>query len=183
MTRGSVRFRLTVLFAGLFLAAGAGLLGITYGLLSHANNGIISVQVSSGGPLDGSLPLGSAASGSAASGSAASPGGAALIGPGAADGLGPVPGPQAVQAQANQYVGDTRAREDDALLLYVCVALVIMVVVAAGLGWFVAGRALRPLRRITESARRISATNLHERLALEGPDDDVREVAGMIDGP
>jgi signal transduction histidine kinase len=46
----------------------------------------------------------------------------------------------------------------------------------------VAGRALRPLRRITESARRISATNLHERLAIEGPDDDLRELAVMIDG-
>ena len=41
MTRGSVRLRLTVLFASLFLAAGAGLLGITYGLVSHATNGII----------------------------------------------------------------------------------------------------------------------------------------------
>ena len=57
-----------------------------------------------------------------------------------------------------------------------------MAVVAAALGWFVAGRALRPLRRITESARRISATNLHERLAIEGPDDDLRELADMIDG-
>jgi hypothetical protein len=124
MTRGSVRFRLTVLFAGLFLAAGAGLLGITYGLLSHANNGIISVQVSSGAPLDGSAPLGSADP----------PGGSALIGPGAAAGLGPVPDPQALHAQANQYVADTRAREDDALLLYFGIALGIMVVVAAGLG-------------------------------------------------
>jgi signal transduction histidine kinase len=177
MTRGSVRFRLTVLFAALFLAAGAGLLGITYGLLSHANNGIISVQVSSGAPLDGSAPPGSADSGSADP-----PGGPALIAPGAAAGLGPVPDPQALHAQANQYVADTRAREDDALLLYFGIALGIMAVVAAGLGWFVAGRALRPLRRITESARRISATNLHERLAIEGPDDDLRELADMIDG-
>ena len=37
MTRGSVSFRLTVLFASLFLAPGAGLLGITYGLVSNAN--------------------------------------------------------------------------------------------------------------------------------------------------
>jgi signal transduction histidine kinase len=57
-----------------------------------------------------------------------------------------------------------------------------MAVLAAALGWFAAGRALRPLRRITESARRISATNLHERLAIEGPDDDLRELADMIDG-
>jgi hypothetical protein len=54
MTRGSVRLRLTVLFAALFLASGAGLLGITYGLLSHANNGIITARIVSSGPLDSS---------------------------------------------------------------------------------------------------------------------------------
>ena len=184
MTRGSVRLRLTVLFASLFLVSGAGLLGITYGLLSHANNEIISVRVNSGAPLNDSNPAGSPSSGSAGSGSAGSDGssgGLALIGPGSADGP-LLPGPQQVQAQAKAEADVTRAREDDALLLYFGIALAIMAVVATALGWFVAGRALRPLRRITESARRISATNLHERLALDGPDDDLRELADMIDG-
>jgi signal transduction histidine kinase len=178
MTRGSVRLRLTVLFAALFLASGAGLLGITYGLLSHANNGIISVRVSSGSPLGGSAAAGSAAGGTGSDGSS---GGLALINPGAAGG--PVlPDQQQAQAQAVQEADLTRAREDNALLLYFGIALGIMAVVAAALGWFVAGGALRPLRRITEAARRISATNLHERLALESPDDDLRELADMIDG-
>ncbi|HWG01089.1 MAG TPA: HAMP domain-containing protein, partial [Trebonia sp.] len=185
MTRGSVRLRLTVLFASLFLVAGAGLLGITYGLLSHANNQIISVRLASGSPL-GSAPgqvpgnSGSTSSGSTSSGSDGSSGGLALISPGAAGSM--PPDPQQFQAQAVQEADTTRAREDDALLLYFGIALGIMAVVAAAVGWFVAGRALRPLRRITESARRISATNLHERLALEGPDDDLRELADMIDG-
>jgi signal transduction histidine kinase len=175
MTRGSVRFRLTLLFASLFLAAGAGLLGITYGLLSHANNSIISVRIDSGGAASpGSTP---AASGADGSGS----GGTTEIGPGGPDGL-LILNPSVVQAQAKQQANTTRAQEDDALLLYFGIALAIMSVVAAALGWFVAGRALRPLRRITESARRISATNLHERLALQGPDDDLRELADMIDG-
>jgi signal transduction histidine kinase len=168
-----------VLFASLFLASGAGLLGITYGLLSHANNDIISVRVDSGTPLNGSAPVGSgsAVSGSGTSASCGSPIGLpTTAGP---DGLA---SPAELQAQATQCASETRAREDDALLLYFGIALGIMVVVAAALGWFVAGRALRPLRRITESARRISATNLHERLAIEGPDDDVRELADMIDG-
>ena len=60
-----------MLFASLFLVAGAGLLGITYGLLSHANNDIISVRVASGSPL-GSRPAGPASSGSASSGSGSS---------------------------------------------------------------------------------------------------------------
>src|SRR6185437_8438800 len=95
---------------------------------------------------------------------------------------GTLPNPGQMQAAATQYATDTRARENEALLLYSGIGLSIMAVVAAALGWFVAGRALRPLRRITESARRISATNLHERLAREGPDDDLRELADMIDG-
>jgi signal transduction histidine kinase len=179
MTRGSVRLRLTVLFASLFLASGAGLLGITYGLLSHANNEIISVRVDSGTPLSGSAPANSGPVGSVSGSSAScgSPTGLPVTaGP---DGIA---SPEEVQAQAAQCATQTRARENDALLLYFGIALGIMVVVAAALGWFVSGRALRPLRRITESARRISATNLHERLAIEGPDDDLRELADMIDG-
>jgi HAMP domain-containing protein len=176
MTRGSVRFRLTVLFASLFLVAGAGLLGITYGLVSSATNGIIVAHLSSGTPSDGSASLNGGAP-SAGSGGASS-GGAVLTGPGGSG----LPGPEFLQAQATRYASDTRAREKEALLLYSGIALAIMAVVAAVLGWFVAGRALRPLRRITESARRISATNLHERLAVQGPDDDVRELADMIDG-
>jgi len=81
-----------------------------------------------------------------------------------------------------QYAGQARAAEDYALLLYSGIALAIMAVLSVGLGWFVAGHALRPLRRITAAARRISATNLHERLALDGPDDDLRELADVIDG-
>jgi signal transduction histidine kinase len=158
MTRGSVRLRLTVLFAALFLASGAGLLGITYGLLSHANNGIITARIVSSDPAGGASPV-------------------AIVG---ADM--PLPGELASPEQVEQSVNDTRAREDDALLLYFGIALGIMALTAAALGWFVAGRALRPLRRITESARRISATNLDERLAIEGPDDDLRELADMIDG-
>jgi signal transduction histidine kinase len=175
MTRGSVRLRLTALFASLFLVSGAGLLGITYGLVSNANNDIIVARFSSVAPSDGATP----ATGSPGSpGTAGAAAGATLTGPGAAG----LPDPGLIQAQATQYASDTRARENDALLLYSGIALAIMAVIATVLGWFAAGRALRPLRRITESARRISATNLHERLAVQGPDDDVRELADMIDG-
>ena len=50
------------------------------------------------------------------------------------------------------------------------------------LGWVVAGRALRPLRQITAATRRISDDNLHERLAVTGPDDELKELADTIDG-
>src|SRR5262249_32932089 len=49
-------------------------------------------------------------------------------------------------------------------------------VVSSGLGCRVPGRVLRPLRTMTSAARRISARNLHQRLALDGPDDELSEL-------
>jgi len=54
------------------------------------------------------------------------------------------------------------------------IALAVMAAVAFALGWLVAGRVLRPVRAITATARAISATSLHERLAESGPDDEFR---------
>ncbi|MDP9793812.1 signal transduction histidine kinase [Catenuloplanes nepalensis] len=61
------------------------------------------------------------------------------------------------------------------------VALSVMGVVSFVLGRAVAGRVLRPLRAITAATRRISADNLHERLAVPGPDDEVKALADTID--
>jgi signal transduction histidine kinase len=61
------------------------------------------------------------------------------------------------------------------------VALAIMSVISIGLGWLVAGRVLRPVRRITETARRASQQHLGERLALAGPRDELRELADTFD--
>jgi signal transduction histidine kinase len=62
------------------------------------------------------------------------------------------------------------------------VALAIMFLVSGVLGWVVAGRVLAPLRTITATAARISDTNLHERLAMLGPRDELRLLADTIDG-
>ena len=77
----------------------------------------------------------------------------------------------------DQRLGDLRA-----FLTQSGIALAIMAVVAIALGWLVAGRVLRPLRVITASTRRISARNLHERLGLTGPQDDLTELGDTIDG-
>ncbi|MHB1539264.1 MAG: HAMP domain-containing sensor histidine kinase [Solirubrobacteraceae bacterium] len=61
------------------------------------------------------------------------------------------------------------------------IALAIMACASLGSGWLVAGRFLRPLRRITRTTREISATNLHERLNLTGPDDELKELADTFD--
>ena len=55
-----------------------------------------------------------------------------------------------------------------------------MTVLSVALGWLVAGHVLRPLRSITASAQRISASNLHERLALAGADDEFKELGDTL---
>jgi signal transduction histidine kinase len=50
-----------------------------------------------------------------------------------------------------------------------------------GLGWVVAGRVLRPLQRITATAQRLSERTLHQRIALQGPDDELKELADTFD--
>jgi signal transduction histidine kinase len=62
------------------------------------------------------------------------------------------------------------------------IALAIMAALSAALGWLVAGRVLRPLRAMTSATRRISEDNLHDRLALTGPADELKELADTIDG-
>jgi signal transduction histidine kinase len=62
------------------------------------------------------------------------------------------------------------------------IALAIMAVVSIVLGWIVAGRVLRPLRTMMLTAHQISEHNLHERLALQGPSDEMKDLGDTIDG-
>jgi signal transduction histidine kinase len=68
------------------------------------------------------------------------------------------------------------------LLIGSAIALGIMTLASVALGWGVAGRALRPVRQMTAATRRISEDNLHERLAMAGPDDELKDLADTIDG-
>ena len=70
------------------------------------------------------------------------------------------------------------ARQNVAGLVFV----VIMAALALGIGWLIAGRVLRPLRTITATAREISARNLSQRLAVDGPDDEFRQLGHTLDG-
>src|ERR671938_489616 len=53
--------------------------------------------------------------------------------------------------------------------------------VAVALGWLAAGRALAPVRRMTALARRVTQERLDERIALDGPHDELRELADTFD--
>jgi signal transduction histidine kinase len=61
------------------------------------------------------------------------------------------------------------------------IALAVMLVVSVVAGWVVAGRVLRPLRMMTVTTRRISADSLHERLAIDGPGAEMKDLADTID--
>jgi signal transduction histidine kinase len=58
----------------------------------------------------------------------------------------------------------------------------VLFLVSLGTGWWLSGRVLRPVRRITTTAQEISATDLSRRIALEGPHDELRNLADTVDG-
>jgi signal transduction histidine kinase len=68
------------------------------------------------------------------------------------------------------------------LLIPSGVALATMLAVSITLGWLMAGRVLRPLRTMTATTRQLSEANLHQRLAVTGPDDELKDLADTIDG-
>ena len=67
------------------------------------------------------------------------------------------------------------------LLVISWLTLALTAVASAPLGWFAAGRMLRPLRQMAASAQNISAGNLHDRLALTGPRDEFKQLGDTID--
>jgi signal transduction histidine kinase len=80
------------------------------------------------------------------------------------------------------------ARDDmlQTLLTQGLLALVMATAAAVGLGYVIAGLLLQPLNRITAAARRIAEApaadgRLHERIAMEGPDDEVKRLADTFD--
>jgi signal transduction histidine kinase len=145
--RPTVRLRLTLLYGGLFLISGTGLLATMY-LLLRAGHLSISTH----------------------------PSNAASLPPSAGGGAGrPIQTEHPVSAAHQVSSIDLHQ-----ILVPSAIALAIMAVVSIGLGWLVAGRVLRPLRTITTAARDISANDLHQRLALDGPDDELRELGSTL---
>jgi signal transduction histidine kinase len=82
-----------------------------------------------------------------------------------------------------QQVGAQGQREATLahLLQYSLITLAVVIALAAVLGWFFAGRALRPVHRITTAARAASEHNLSARVAATGPRDELRELAETFD--
>jgi signal transduction histidine kinase len=149
----TIRLRLALLYGGVFLITGAGLLTIGYLLVRNNLQTRHTLSLS----LD-RLGLG------------------AYKGQVLNRALG---GHEAnlVRAVQDQIVAQTLHR----LLWEYIGALVATTMIAITTGWLLAGRALRPLRDITATARRVSGENLGERIALQGPRDELRELADTFD--
>ncbi len=89
---------------------------------------------------------------------------------------------KSIQAKAKAGIAQVTSSQLSTLLTRSGLALGIMALASIGLGWVMAGRALRPVRTMSSRARGISERNLHERLALDGPDDELKELANTFDG-
>jgi signal transduction histidine kinase len=91
----------------------------------------------------------------------------------------------AVPSRSGQPVHDAVTQQHSAdvarLLAVSWLTLAFTAVASAPLGWFAAGRMLRPLRQMTTAARTISAGNLHDRLGLTGPEDEFKQLGDTVD--
>jgi signal transduction histidine kinase len=179
----TVRWRLTLLYGGLFLVCGAALLAVTYGLVSHAVTGGGVVEIGPGpGPSPAAVQKAFSRGEIHQLPATAIPnfvikGQPVKVPPNVRRVLGTASGQAAVR-----FVGDQQRIADlHQLEIESAIALAIMAIISAVLGWYVAGRVLRPLRTITAAAQQISEANLHRRLDLPGPRDELRTLADTID--
>ena len=194
-----------MLYGALFLVAGAALLAITYGLVANGTgNAAKPIVVGKESGTSVALPaLPTFARGSTAV-AASVPKGASVIYEQKTAGPKTVVQVQAyagqvnatfsrltaaharelvaLQNRANSQIADVKRSQLGTLLTRSGLALAIMALASIGLGWVMAGRALRPVRTMSSRARGISERNLHERLALDGPDDELKELGDTFDG-
>lgn len=162
MNRLTIRLRLTVLYGGLFLLGGAILLTITYLLVQDR----LAVKEAPGRQF--AVRLADRLPGSLADTRVVLPDGREL----------PIADvPAEYQRRQEAFERETL----NSLLQQGGIALGGVAVVALGFGWLMAERALRPVHRITETARRVAGGNLHERIALAGPRDEIKELADTFD--
>jgi signal transduction histidine kinase len=162
LPRQTARLRLTLLYSGLFLVCGAGLLALTYLLVSRTTTGHVSFAGHGVSGQESFAILSSSGSGPA------------VHHPGVK------PGP----FSAEQLIGEAHLQQTSDLhhlLFWSVITLALMTVVSVALGYYVAGKVLRPIRTITYTARMISARNLGQRLAMDGPDDEFKALGDTLD--
>ena len=166
--RLTVRAKLTLLYGGLFLVAGILLLAITYGLVARS----VDLRPAGGRVVISERPAPDPASASASGEDVFQ---LALPEPvDTADRL-------ALLETIEEFRRDVRAGVLRRFLVQSGYALAVMAIGSIGLGWAVAGRVLAPVHQMTATARRASRENLHERIRLDGPEDELKELGDTLD--
>ena len=87
--------------------------------------------------------------------------------------------PLRAQISGLEHLVNERALEK--LRNYSFASLGVLFVASLGVGWLVAGRVLRPIGHITDVANEIQATDLSRRISLQGPDDELKQLADTFD--
>jgi signal transduction histidine kinase len=155
-----VRARLALYYAALFLGAGAVLLAVTYTLVASLPSGPVTKP------------------------SAKLLQERARIEYACKSKPGSVPRNECTKAFLAGQQSEATSQRDatlQRLLVGSLIGLGLMTVASGGLGWLMAGRVLRPVRSITAAARQASEQHLGERLALQGPQDELKELADTFD--
>jgi signal transduction histidine kinase len=149
----TIRVRLTLLYAGAFFLAGTALVTVMYFSLGQALDRQLTARVGITDHLEELTPT----------------------------------EPES-QQRAHEVQQELRAQfqedRDDTLntmLIASLIALGVVGVIGGGFGWLLAGRALHPLQQITATARRVADRSLHERIALDGPHDEIKDLADTFD--
>lgn len=155
MNRLTIRARLTLLYTALFTAAGILLLAVTYVLIERQFPGGAKMVSVEGVPGDHAIT-------------------GAAGGPFASD--------QVIQA-VNAEITSIRSATLTTFFTQGGITFLITLAVAAAFAWLIAGQALQPLQRITDTAARIAedGRGLHQRIALNGPTDEVKKLADTFD--
>ncbi|MET8637606.1 sensor histidine kinase [Streptomyces sp. NPDC004096] len=151
--RPTIRIRLTLLYGGMFLIAGILLLSIIYLFAAHALN------------VGSDLPF-KILSGQVASDTCNFPSS---------------PTANELNNAMNACVNEQRQHALDNLLSRSLLALLGLAVIAFAFGYAMAGRVLSPLGRITRTARAVAGSDLSRRIELDGPDDELKELADTFD--
>ncbi|WP_433470084.1 sensor histidine kinase [Spirillospora sp. CA-128828] len=86
-----------------------------------------------------------------------------------------------LKADADRQLAQQKHDVLQQLLQSSLVTMLVLGVLAVVIGYVVAGRMLRPLHKVTATARRLSESTLHERIALDGPQDEIKDLADTFD--
>ncbi|MCX4987931.1 MULTISPECIES: HAMP domain-containing sensor histidine kinase [unclassified Streptomyces] len=151
--RPTIRIRLTLLYGGMFLIAGILLLSIIYLLAAQALN------------VGSELPF-KIVSGQVGSSTCNLPSRSSS---------------DEINKALYDCVNQQRQHALDDLLSRSLLALLGLAIIAFAFGFAMAGRVLSPLGHITRTARAVAGSDLSRRIKLDGPDDELKELADTFD--